>query len=314
MYRRIPDRAVVQQKVAKCVAAGRLTGAELAGAFGITARTLQRWNKNDPSFQGLCDAELRRKAERRLVAHKRGVQSRIKVLEDLLRSLDAIIEDRANSPEMASVPGGDTGYLRPVVVGGSRRVGRPVMNYVLDTRTLNLMSKLEVDVAQLAGDWGQPLREPEEPPAHWSLPNGTMELAAWLIAEGEKADSQIARACGVHRRTLLRWKARLDFHHRVEQLRTLRNCAPLLWGIGDKRRRLIRLDMRVAQLWTIVMERAESADMQGVPGGTTGFMTVRHRRLGQGHQAIVIKEVIVDYQLMRQLRKHLAQAAREIGE
>jgi hypothetical protein len=303
----------VQQQAATCVAEDRLTDAEIALGFGITPRTLQRW-KEAPKFRSLVDGALRQVPADALADHGASVQARIKVLEVLWDALDSIVQQRAHSPRMESIPGGTTGYLRPYFVCGSRPLGYPVVEYRLDTSLLDLMCRLEVEAAQATGDWQQPLRKPEEPLANTPLANGRQERAAWLMAEGE-TDVAIARACGVNRRTVLRWKQSFQFHDRIRDLRALRIIASGSCGImGDKRQRLARLTMRYKQLWTIVGERAQSPEMQNVPGGKTGMLTVGYQRVGRGRQAILLREETVDHQLMRQMRKHLAQAANEVGD
>lgn len=75
---------------------------------------------------------------------------------------------------------------------------------------------------------------------------------------------------------------------------------------------------KLVHLWnkllTVVFERARDPQMQDVPGGRTGMMTLTYRTVTDGETKRVVKETRVDTALVDQLQGLLEQTARELGQ
>jgi hypothetical protein len=149
------------------------------------------------------------------------------------------------------------------------------------------------------------------PPFRWS---NRSELAAQLVAADELTNDEIAERCGVSRPALQKWKARPEFRARVDEHLEVFRQAALRHGVAVLERRVAALDERWRHLLRIIDERAASPLMQGVPGGTTGLLAHTARGLGSGDSFRVIDEFTLDRGLLRELREHEKQAARELGQ
>ena len=119
---------------AELVAEDELTDAEIAERVGIGPRTLYRW-KRDPVFV----AEVEKRVEEfGRVVRSRGIarlERRIKALNDRWERMNRIIEERAEDPAMANVPGGKTGLLVRRVKGVGRGDGFLLIeSYEVDSR------------------------------------------------------------------------------------------------------------------------------------------------------------------------------------
>jgi hypothetical protein len=137
------------------------------------------------------------------------------------RGLQAIIRERANSPEMRGVPGGSTGLLcRRKVSFSQRHGGLAVHDYELDVPLLRELRRLEVAMAKALGEWQTPKYKPIAFPTSTEVPSGRQHRAALLIADGTRSDLEIAAACGINRRTLARWKEQPGFRTWVAEVRT----------------------------------------------------------------------------------------------
>lgn len=143
MYKKIPDRDKLQAGAAILAAEDELSDSEIAHRCGITRRTLMRWKKQ-PAFQWKIDEHLRLsklESESQTIVER---QKRIAEMDRIWKGLQDIIRNRANSPEMASVPGGTTGLLRRRKVFRSQGHGELVADYELDRALLQEMRRLEV--------------------------------------------------------------------------------------------------------------------------------------------------------------------------
>jgi hypothetical protein len=149
------------------------------------------------------------------------------------------------------------------------------------------------------------------PPFRWSIRS---ELAAGLVADDELTNDEIADRCGVSRPALQKWKARPEFMARVEEHLEAYRQAVLRHGVAVLERRVAALDDRWRHLRRIIDERATSPLMRGVPGGTTGLLARTARGLGRGDSFRVVDEFTLDRGLLRELREHETQAARELGQ
>jgi hypothetical protein len=151
----------------------------------------------------------------------------------------------------------------------------------------------------------------------WTAPR---ERAALMVAEDELSDEKIAEACGVKRVTLHRWKQHPEFAERVaEHVQTL-EAEMLQFSIAKRRKRIAALDDRWQRMQQVI--EARSLEMSGVdsygdpaiPGGITGLLVHQERAIGNGQNQTIIDEYAVDTGLLRELRAHEEQAAKELGQ
>ncbi len=138
--------------------------------------------------------------------------------------------------------------------------------------------------------------------------------AAQLIAEDELTDQEIADKVDVRRDTVWRWKKRVEFATRVKEIAAELGDVALRKAIGRRSRRVDALNDRWRRLRQVIEERAAAAEMQGVPGGTTGLMTRIEKAIGSGDNARFVEEFEIDAALLRELREHEKQAAQELGQ
>jgi hypothetical protein len=149
------------------------------------------------------------------------------------------------------------------------------------------------------------------PPFRW----GKARLeAAQLLAEDELTDLEIAARAGVSDRQLRRWKQAPAFRARVEALARALGDAAARHAIGHKARRVRVQQDRWERLLRIVAERGADPDMQGVPGGGTGFLVRRTKAVGTGPAARVVDEYEFDAALAKALAEVERQAAQELGQ
>ncbi len=84
--------------------------------------------------------------------------------------------------------------------------------------------------------------------------------------------------------------------------------------IAEQWERVRALEDRWRRLRQVIAERAASAEMQGVPGGTTGLLTHTVKGIGSGDHFQAVDEYAVDTNLLRELREIEKQAAQELGQ
>jgi hypothetical protein len=139
------------------------------------------------------------------------------------------------------------------------------------------------------------------------------ENAAKLVAEGELSNVAICARVGISSSTLNVWKKRPEFAARVDELVEAFRIAVRRRGIAILERRVDALHDRWARMQRIIEERAQSAEMIGVPGGTTGLvMKVTRAAASENTDATV--DYVVDTALLKELREHEKQAAQELGQ
>jgi len=136
------------------------------------------------------------------------------------------------------------------------------------------------------------------------------ERAALLVAQDRLSDQEIARALGVGKRTLERWKLVSEFRARVDEHLSAARDAIRTSGIADVKTRIERKQRDWERLQQIVRERAADPAMAGVPGGATGLLAVTVKVTKNG----VIPEYRVDTGLLGALREMEEDAARELGQ
>lgn len=144
--------------------------------------------------------------------------------------------------------------------------------------------------------------------------NQRREAAAQMLAEDRYSDLKIAGLCGIHLRTLGKWKVRPEFAARVKELSDIYADRALRFGLARKERRLTVLSEMHEKLVTIVEERAKDPGMANIPGGNTGLVLRRFKALGKGRDFQVVESYEADTKLLRELRGIQEQIADELGQ
>lgn len=126
---------------------------EIAAALGVTRRTLARW-KLLPLFRdrmGELSAEYEKGIADLLIASKR---RRVAALQERWLLMQQIRQERGADPDMAGVPGGETGLLvhRFKVVGGGDNA-RAVDEYEFDAALVREERAHEEQAAKELGQW-----------------------------------------------------------------------------------------------------------------------------------------------------------------
>jgi transposase-like protein len=138
----------IKEQAAVLVAEARYEYGEIAEKVGVSVRTLNHWRK-DPKFAARVD-ELSR--EFAAAALKRGIarkEYRVNTLANIHSKLLSVIEDRATDPDLAGIPGGDTGLIvRKAVVSAGALVG---YEFEVDTGTLRELRGIQEQVAKELG-------------------------------------------------------------------------------------------------------------------------------------------------------------------
>lgn len=139
------------------------------------------------------------------------------------------------------------------------------------------------------------------------------DQAALLVAEDRLTDEQIAASLGVTRWALVKWKRRPEFAAKVEAYRAEAWERIKSRGIARMENRVARLDRDWLKMQRVIEARAE--DLAGeVAGGETGHLVRQVKVIGQGKAAQTITEYAVDAGLLKELRAHEQQAAKELGQ
>lgn len=142
------------------------------------------------------------------------------------------------------------------------------------------------------------------------------ERAAELVAADELSDEDIARQCGIARRTLATWKRHSGFEQRVAEHHAAWRAAIRAEGIANRQNRINALNDRWERMQRIIEERAadtvsgmivdEIGEEHVIPGWSTGLLVRQEKPHGT--------EFAVDTGLLRELRAHEEQAAKELGQ
>lgn len=140
------------------------------------------------------------------------------------------------------------------------------------------------------------------------------EQAAALVADDQLADREIAQSIGVNKVTLERWKQHPSFRARVDALVEDVRLALRAKGISDKANRVAALDDRWRRMQRVIDERAADESYADVPGWKTGLLVHQRKKIGHGEDSEVVDEFVVDVGLLRELRAHEEQAAKELGQ
>lgn len=136
------------------------------------------------------------------------------------------------------------------------------------------------------------------------------ERAAVLLAEDTLTDQQIATELNIGRTTLHRWKENVEFQARVADLVEQYRQAVAKLSISDKAHRVKALDGRWQKMNQVIEARAADPSMKDVPGGNTGLLVRTYKSAG----GALMEEYSVDTGLLREMRGHEEQAAKELGQ
>ena len=155
------------------------------------------------------------------------------------------------------------------------------------------------------------------------------ERAAVLVAEDDLSDEQIAESVGTTRRTLDRWKHTEPFMARVQEHRDAWRAAVMAEGIANRINRVNALNDRWRGMQQVIAERAadtssgtyttaltEDGKTERIiaPGWSTGLLVRTEKQIGAGDRAVHVIEFAVDTGLLREMRAHEEQAAKELGQ
>lgn len=140
------------------------------------------------------------------------------------------------------------------------------------------------------------------------------ERAAQLIAEGKHTDQAIANTLGVRKETMSRWRQETEFTARVEALQAAMAAAVVSEGIALRTARVAALNDRWQRMQRVIAERADDPAMDDVPGGETGLLVHSYKMIGGGRDATTVDEYAVDVGLLKEMRAHEEQAAKELGQ
>lgn len=140
------------------------------------------------------------------------------------------------------------------------------------------------------------------------------EAVARLIAEGGKTDEAIAQEQGLAPKTVQRWRQVEAFTARVQALQDAMAAAVVSEGIALRTKRVAALNDRWNRMQRVIAERAEDPAVAYVPGGSTGLLVHTVKMIGGGRDATTVDEYAVDVGLLKELRAHEEQAAKELGQ
>ncbi len=140
----------------------------------------------------------------------------------------------------------------------------------------------------------------------------TRERAALLVSEDALTDREIADRCRIHPATLERWKKRSEFAARVQQHVAAFREKIRAEGLVNRQNRVDALNDRWERMQRVIMARAE--EHCAIPGGDTGLLVKQKKSVGFGEHNQIVEEYAVDTGLLKELRAHEEQAAKELGQ
>lgn len=138
---------------AQLLANGTLTIAEIAARCNVTRTTIYNWRQYPEFAARIAEhlEEFRQEVRRRGLASR---ERRVEALNDRWDRLRQVIEERANDPTHAKVPGWKTGLLVHNVKGvGGGENATVVDLYEVDTGLLKELREHEKQAAQELGQW-----------------------------------------------------------------------------------------------------------------------------------------------------------------
>jgi hypothetical protein len=134
-----------KELAAQLVSEDELSTYEISKQVGVTTNKILLWKRSNEFKERVEQIvqSMGRPILKRAIARK---ASRIRFLDDRVKALMKIVEERGMSKEMQTVPGGTTGYL----VG---RMKHGKMEYEIDFALLKELREHEKQAAMEMGDW-----------------------------------------------------------------------------------------------------------------------------------------------------------------
>jgi hypothetical protein len=149
------------------------------------------------------------------------------------------------------------------------------------------------------------------------LKNSKHEKFCQLIAKGSsQTEAYIAvgySATGA-KANASRLIANDNLRVRIEEIQARISESLVAQSIAIKEARIKALNDRWLKLQQVIAERAVDPSMQGIAGGSTGLLAHDQKGVGAGPAAEVIDVYEVDCGVLKELREHEVQAAKELGQ
>ncbi len=140
-----------RDKAALLVAEDRYSDEKIAADIGIGRRTLARWKKDEAFSARVREiaADYSQRVFKQGLARR---ERRLAVLNDLHDKMLQVIAERADSPDLANLPGGKTGLVTKTLKGiGKGDDFQVVEQYEVDTATVREIRALQEQVATELG-------------------------------------------------------------------------------------------------------------------------------------------------------------------
>jgi len=142
-----------REKAARLLAEDCLSDEKIAVEVGIGRRTLARW-KGDERFTARVNEITAAYADRALNHALARKERRVMVLNELHDKMLQVIEERAQSLDLAEVPGGKTGLVTKTLKGiGKGEDFQVVEIYEVDTATVAKICDVQKQIAEELGQW-----------------------------------------------------------------------------------------------------------------------------------------------------------------
>lgn len=149
------------------------------------------------------------------------------------------------------------------------------------------------------------------------------EKAALLLAKADLTKGGIADLLKVDRRTIWTWEKNPKFKARVDELVDEIRKEILRVGIADSTKRIQYLNDMAIGILRVRESRADHESMRDVPGGHTGLLLRKVKRItvesedSEGKTHYGQREIVeheLDGTMLREFRDYMKQAAQELGQ
>ncbi len=144
-----------RERAALLVADDQIPDEGIAAQVGVTRRQLARW-KVHPDFQARVTEHVEAQREALKAEGIAARQNRVDALNDRWRRMQQVIEERAESPSTAQVPGGSTGLIVHDVKGVGKGDDFQLIDlYSVDVGLLKELREHEKQAATEVGQWSE---------------------------------------------------------------------------------------------------------------------------------------------------------------
>lgn len=125
---------------------------------------------------------------------------------------------------------------------------------------------------------------------------------------------QIATSLPPTRRlmTLKGWSTAFGWQARLDEIINQECQAVISRGIADRQNRIDALNERWAKMQKVIRDRAADFTMASASGADTGLLVRTYKSAGSGLP--MLEEYAVDTGLLKEMRAHEEQAAKELGQ